>query len=312
MTIEDPRALRDAFGAFLTGVTVVTTTDAEGVPVGFTANSFTSVSLDPPLLLVCLARTSRNFDTLTAAKGFAVNVLSQGQKDISNIFARPAEDRFAGIEWSRGPHGSPVLPEVAAWFDCAMHRIVEGGDHVIMIGKVEAFHNGALNGLGYARGGYFVPELAQKALTAAASEETTLADAVATQAGHVLLVRDGKGRLMLPSCRLSGGEDPRRLEARLAELTGVAASLGFIFSVYEERTSGHSHIVYRCELGSGEIASGELFALDALPLDQLANAATADILKRYAAESALGNFSIYVGDERSGKVVSIGKRMSIS
>lgn len=312
MTSDDPRALRDAFGAFLTGVTVVTTNDADGAPVGFTANSFTSVSLDPPLLLVCLARTSRNFETLTGAGGFAVNVLSQSQKDVSNTFARPSEDRFANLDWKRGPHGAPVFADVAAWFDCSMHQIVDGGDHVILIGRVEAFHNGSLNGLGYARGGYFVPELAQEAVSAAASEDETMADAVATQAGSVLLVRDGKRRLTLPSCRLAGGEDPRRLEASLADLTGLSASLGFIFSVYEDRNNGRSHIVYRCELGPGEIAGGELFPLDALPIADLANAATADILKRYAAESALGNFGIYVGDEQSGKVLSIGKRLSVS
>lgn len=312
MTIGDPRALRDAFGAFLTGVTVVTTNDATGAPVGFTANSFASVSLDPPLLLVCLARTSRNFDTLTNAPGFAVNVLSQGQRDISNTFARPAEDRFANVDWTPGPHGAPVISGVAAWFDCSMHQIVDGGDHVILIGRVEAFHNGALNGLGYARGGYFVPELAQEAVSAAASDEETLADAVATQAGRVLLVRDANGRLTLPSCPLASGEDPRRLEASVSELTGVAASLGFIFSVYEDRKNGRSHIVYRCELGPGDVAGGELYPLQALPLDELATSATVDVLTRYAAESALGNFGVYVGNERSGKVLSIGKRLPAS
>ena len=132
----DPRALREAFGAFLTGVTVVTTHDAEGQPVGFTANSFASVSLDPPLLLVCLARTSRNFDTLTRAGRFAVNILSEGQKDISNTFARPVEDRFAGLEWQPGPHGSPVFAGVAAWFDCSTDKIVDGGDHRMLLGTV--------------------------------------------------------------------------------------------------------------------------------------------------------------------------------
>ena len=85
----DPRALRDTFGAFLTGVTVVTAHDAAGHPVGFTANSFASLSLDPPLLLVCLARTSRNFQTLTGTAGFAVNILAEHQKDISNTTNSP-------------------------------------------------------------------------------------------------------------------------------------------------------------------------------------------------------------------------------
>lgn len=100
MTAEvfDPRALRDAFGAFATGVTVVTASDAAGKPIGFTANSFTSVSLDPPLLLVCLAKSSRNYESMTSAGRFAINVLSETQKDVSNTFARPVEDRFAAVD----------------------------------------------------------------------------------------------------------------------------------------------------------------------------------------------------------------------
>lgn len=130
----DPRALRDAFGAFVTGVTIVTTRDDAGKPVGFTANSFTSVSLDPPLLLICLARTSRNFATMTGAKSFAVNILSENQKDLSNTFARPVEDRFAAAEWSDAPQGSPVFADVAAWFECTMQEVIEAGDHVILLG----------------------------------------------------------------------------------------------------------------------------------------------------------------------------------
>ena len=139
MTTIDPRALRNAFGTFMTGVTVVTSHDADGNPLGFTANSFTSVSLDPPLVLVCLANSSQNYDALTQAKGFAVNVLSEGQKDVSNTFARPVEDRFSAVNWQNGPHGSPVFNDVSAWFDCSMHQTVPAGDHVILIGKVEAF-----------------------------------------------------------------------------------------------------------------------------------------------------------------------------
>ncbi len=111
MTIQtvDPRALRDAFGAFPTGVTVVTACDGDGNPIGFTANSFTSVSLNPPLLLVCLAKTSRNFAIMTGAQHFAINVLSETQKDVSNTFARPVEDRFCG---GRVGEGVGRLPDI--------------------------------------------------------------------------------------------------------------------------------------------------------------------------------------------------------
>jgi flavin reductase (DIM6/NTAB) family NADH-FMN oxidoreductase RutF len=298
----DPRALRDAFGAFLTGVTVVTTHDAAGQPVGFTANSFTSVSLDPPLLLVCLARTSRNFDTLTKASGFAVNILSEGQKDISNTFARPVEDRFATVEWKRGPQGSPVFADVAGWFDCSTETIVDGGDHVILIGKVEAFENGKLNGLGYARGSYFTPALAQKAVSAAGSDTEVVVGAVAARDGEVLLIGTETGGYALPSCKIGTGESPERLQTYLTETTQLSASIGFIYSVYEDTGASKQHIVYRCQLGSGQPAGGRFFAVDALPFASIADPATADILRRYAAESILGNFGMYVGNERSGRV----------
>lgn len=157
MTSFDRRALRDAFGAFSTGVTVVTARNGEGRPIGFTANSFASVSLDPPLLLVCIAKTSRNLEAMIKTERFAVNILSEAQEEVSNTFARPVDDRFAAVEWHDGPAGSPVFPAAAAWFDCTMEQTVEAGDHVILIGRVVAFEGSDRNGLGYVRGRYFSP-----------------------------------------------------------------------------------------------------------------------------------------------------------
>lgn len=305
MSTIDPRALRDAFGAFLTGVTVVTTHDTAGAPIGFTANSFASVSLDPPLLLVCLAKTSRNFQTFTNASCFAVNILSQDQKDVSNAFARPVEDRFAHVAWEVGPHGSPVFAGVAAWFDCSLHEAVSGGDHVILVGRIEAFHNGQANGLGYARGGYVVPELAQKAVSAAASEAETVVGAVAACDSRVLLFETEGGLYALPSFALASGDNPDVLAAELNAATGLRSMVGYIYSVYDDRSKGKSHIVYRCQLGDGTPKQGRYFGLDELPLNRLVDAATGDILRRYAAESRLGNFGMYVGDETSGRVHTV-------
>lgn len=305
MTAIDPRLLRDAFGAFLTGVTVVTTHDQAGAPIGFTANSFASVSLDPPLLLVCLARTSRNFETFTSASRFAVNILSQDQKEISNTFARPVENRFANVDWQAGPHGSPIFAGVAAWFDCSLHEVVSGGDHVILIGRIEAFRNGQANGLGYARGGYVLTELAQKAVSAAASEAEMVVGAVAACENRVLLFEAEGGRYALPSFALASGDNPDVLAAELNAATGLRTMVGYIYSVYDDRSRGKSHIVYRCQLGDGNPRRGRYFGVDELPLDRLADAATGDILRRYAAESRLGNFGMYVGDERSGRVHTV-------
>ena len=144
----DPKAFRAALGSFATGVTVITTRASDGTPVGLTVNSFNSVSLDPPLLLVSIAKTSSNYATFAAAKGFAVNILAEGQKDVSNTFARPVEDRFATVKWQPGPHGAPVLADVSAWFDCSLHQMIEAGDHAILIGRVEGYNAANTPGLG--------------------------------------------------------------------------------------------------------------------------------------------------------------------
>lgn len=149
------RALRQAFGAFMTGVTVVTTTDEAGAPVGLTANAFTSVSLDPPLLLVCISSRSHCLSAFQTSGGFAVNILSNAQQALSNRFAGPASNRFEGVDWAPGPVGGPVLGDVCGWFDCRLHDQVTAGDHVIMIGRVEGFDHNPHTPLGYARGDYF-------------------------------------------------------------------------------------------------------------------------------------------------------------
>ncbi|MDO7842140.1 alpha/beta fold hydrolase [Sphingomonas immobilis] len=134
----DPRLLRDAMGCFGTGVTVVTTLDAEGAPIGFTANSFTSVSLDPPLVLFCIARKSANLQSFVDARSFAINILHIGQQPTSDRFARPGDARFEGIEWQvREGGGAPILTGSRASFDCTTHAIHDGGDHLIVVGRVE-------------------------------------------------------------------------------------------------------------------------------------------------------------------------------
>lgn len=150
----DTRALRDAFGAFMTGVTIVTAAGRDG-PAGLTANSFTSVSLTPPLLLVCVNGASRSLGAIRDAGGFAVNILAETQRDLSNRFAGRAEDRFDGVDWRAGPVGGPILAGVCGWFDCRLHDEVMAGDHVVLIGRVEGFDHVGGAPLGYARGDYF-------------------------------------------------------------------------------------------------------------------------------------------------------------
>jgi len=133
---SDARTLRDALGCFATGVTVITAFEANGDPVGLTANSFTSVSLNPPLLLVCIAKTSSSLKALEVAQHFAVNVLHIGQQPASNVFAQQGEDRFRQTPWKRGRHDAPLLSNALANFECRRHDMYDAGDHVILVGEV--------------------------------------------------------------------------------------------------------------------------------------------------------------------------------
>jgi flavin reductase (DIM6/NTAB) family NADH-FMN oxidoreductase RutF len=133
----DRRAFRNALGCFATGVTVVTTVTDAGEPVGLTANSFSSVSLDPPLVLFCLDRASHNLDAFRAAGRFAVNVLGEDQRDLSVRFSTTIGDRWDGVVWERWETGAPVLNGCLAALDCETEAIHEGGDHVIIVGRVQ-------------------------------------------------------------------------------------------------------------------------------------------------------------------------------
>ena len=128
--------MRDALGCFATGVTVVTALAPDGTPIGLTANSFTSVSLDPPLLLVCIANGAGSAPALREAGHFAVNVLQIGQQPASNRFAGNGEDRFSGTEWSEGVAGVPVLSSSLGSFECRRHAVHDGGDHFVLVGEV--------------------------------------------------------------------------------------------------------------------------------------------------------------------------------
>ena len=133
---SDARLLRDAMGCFATGVTIVTTRERDGRPVGLTANSFTSVSLDPPLILFCLAKTSASLEAFRTAEHFAVNVLHIGQQPTSGVFARASADRFEGVEWETWTSGAPILSNSLGSFECQAHQVVDAGDHLVFIGRV--------------------------------------------------------------------------------------------------------------------------------------------------------------------------------
>ncbi len=131
----DPRTMRDVLGHFASGVTVVTAQGELG-PIGFTCQSFSSLSLDPPLVAIAPARTSRTWPRLRELGRFCVNVLAEDQTALSARFARSTADKFAGVSWQPSPQGQPVLDDVVAWIDGELWAEYDGGDHTIVVARV--------------------------------------------------------------------------------------------------------------------------------------------------------------------------------
>ncbi len=136
---QDARQFRRALGSFATGVTIVTTRSPRGEDIGLTANSFNSVSLDPPMVLWSLSKKANSLSHFTDSGRFAVHVLSSAQERLSIVFATPGANKFDGIDVTRGAGDVPLLPECSARFECRTAFQYDGGDHVIFVGEVEAF-----------------------------------------------------------------------------------------------------------------------------------------------------------------------------
>jgi len=153
----DIRDFRRALSQFPTGVTVITTKDGEGNPVGVTASSFNSVSMDPPLVLWSIDKGAHSLEVFEKAEHFAVNVLTRDQVTTSNGFASRGEDKFKDVDYSEGVGGSLLLKEYGAQFECKTWAVYEGGDHLILVGEVVDYrYNDASSPLIFARGSYAV------------------------------------------------------------------------------------------------------------------------------------------------------------
>lgn len=133
----DPRTFRHVLGQFCTGITIITTVEG-GVPVGFACQSFAALSLEPPLVLFCPTKVSRSWKAIESSGYFCVNVLTEQQKDVSARFGSKEPDKFAGVEWSPGKLGSPVLKGSLAHIECTVASVHDGGDHFVVFGAVQS------------------------------------------------------------------------------------------------------------------------------------------------------------------------------
>ena len=150
----ETREFRNALGAFSTGVTIVTALGPQGEKMGMTVNSFSSVSLDPALILWSIDRGASCFGEFIASSHYAVHILSAEQTALSNLFASRENDQFTGLACDKGIADLPLLPDYSACFQCAAEHQYAGGDHVILVGRVLAFCDRGAAPLLYYRGGY--------------------------------------------------------------------------------------------------------------------------------------------------------------
>lgn len=134
----DPRAFRRSLGQFATGVTVMTTTHGQE-PVGMSVNSFAALSLDPPLVLWSIRKESRQLDAFRASGHYAVNILAEHQVELSNLFAKPDDKRFDKVRWTQGRLGAPLLAGVIGTLECKLDQLIDGGDHYVLVGRVEHY-----------------------------------------------------------------------------------------------------------------------------------------------------------------------------
>ncbi len=150
----DPDSFRAVLGRFASGVTVVTARGPDGRDLGMTVSAFCSVSLEPPLVLVCIARDASLHGFLAEGLPFGVNILAAGQEALSRRFAGPDPNRFEGVGFARGQHDVALLDEALAHLECRVERLFPGGDHTIVVGRVESAVVHPDRPLLYYRGGY--------------------------------------------------------------------------------------------------------------------------------------------------------------
>lgn len=302
MTVVDTEALRRALGSFMTGVTVVTTRSEAGEPIGFTANSFTSVSLDPPLLLVCPGRHLTSYERFGQIEYFAVSVLAEGQERVSNVFASAGDDRFAQAQWQPDLQGSPLIDGACAWFSCRVHQRHAAGDHLILVGEIVDFRNAKGHGLGYCSNGYFSLSREQQSDVASRRGRRGRAGVLVDHEGRLLLDRSATG-LRLPTFELPDDAGPRTSLEHRFEALGLDIALGPVYSVYDDESGGSRTTFFRARSRSDRAGGlGHYEPIDTLRPNDFTEPAEASMVARFVSEYANRDFGFYLGNHQTGEV----------
>jgi flavin reductase (DIM6/NTAB) family NADH-FMN oxidoreductase RutF len=304
----DPLDLRRAFGAFATGVTIVTTADQNGDVFGFTANSFSSVSLEPPLLLVNIARSAYGLQIFTEASGFAVNILAEKQRDLSNTFASRGADKFSNASWSAKKTGSPVFDGVIAWFDCEFFQQVDAGDHVILIGKVLEYGYNSDSPLAFCRGAYASFGLSPQMLQLVSSSGNLRVGALIENEDRILIETDlDTGEARLPIADTVGDPETENSLIGMLSKVGIDVHFPFIYAAYHDVNT--RYVYYRGSLRSvanvDQTPHLQFVGFDAIPWESIQNEIITIMLNRFIKEHTIDNYNVYIGDYHEGEIYPV-------
>ena len=298
----DIKSLRRAMGSFMTGVTVVTTRSPSGELRGFTANSFTSVSLDPPLVLVCLANGADSFAAFNETGSFVVNIMNEDQRDLALRFASKLPDKFEGTRFGATPLGNPRFNDVLGSFECMVHDRIPAGDHMILVGRVVDFTTAASKPLGYFKGNFIGADLDVAAINVRAPQDAVIG-CLATLGDQVMMVRpQGAAQWMLPLHTMQKTDGPDGPQLRLQRFfAGMSAqlSLGFLYAVFEHAADGQTYVIYRGTLAAAPTVDAvegfevRMFRHADIPWDDIDAALFRGLMQRYLRESDAAQYGVY-------------------
>ena len=305
----DPNALRNVFGQFLTGVTIITTVDADGNNRGFTANSFASVSLDPPMILVCLGKQAHSLDAFVNSNGFGVNILSAEQESISSLFASKQANKFDHAKHTTKITGAPIIGDSLAWIDCVVANNIDAGDHIILVGRVKALGSNTGRPLGFWRGSYVRFGLEEdNAELMDPGTHKVIASCVLQWNRSVLLQkahpdRDLWGLIEVPLQKNAGGH--RQQMAEYLKKRNINANVEFLYAVFDTSSNDESRITYRGHfdnIDNIENDNFKFFSLDNMEWEKIHLPEIRDLLQRYREESAVDNYGVYADTASGGGV----------
>ena len=307
----DRRVFRNMLGSFMTGVTVIATRDASGAARAFTANSFTSVSLDPPLVLVCLAKSASSLDVFAKAQHFSVNILCERQKEAAAAFASRGVVKDEALAVLAGVN-PPILESSLSTLCCKYHNMVDAGDHVILIGQVERFRSGSGQPLGYFRGNYVKFGLAVSTLEELASAVSV--GGLLEQNGRVVLARrPASDRWEVPTIPLRPSEGHTTAIRALFSRLGVSADPSFLYSIFKEEGQLATTIMFSVDAVEPAVdavlpdgTEVKAFSEHDKPWTLVDGLMMQGMLARFFRERASGNFGLYFDTADGGRVAPIG------